>query len=513
MSKYILTHDLGTSGNKATLYSTDGKITAFCLHSYPTHYPGHRCVEQSPDDWWVSVCKSSREILRGISPSDIACVTFSGQMMGCVLADAEGNALRNAIIWADSRAEGQEAYLRIKMDPSDFYRITGHRPAAFYSLAKLLWVKDNEPHIFQATHKMLNAKDYIVRRMTGIFVTDYSDASGTNLLDLEKKCWSVPIMEMAGISPHILPELRASTDIVGYVTKDAAADTGLLEGTPVIPGGGDGSCAAVGAGAVREGATYAVIGSSSWISNVSRTPIYDKAQKMFNWASLDKDYYNPCGTMQAAGYSVNWLKDTICQSEITEAAESGRDVFDIIGEKASAANPGADGLVFLPYLLGERAPRWNARARGGFLGLVMTHSKADMMRAVLEGVGYNLKLIFELINRAGSTDKITVIGGGAKSEHWLQILADIWEVQIEIPAYTEEATSLGAAICAGVGLGVYDSFDKACECNPIKKVISPRPANALAYREMYRLFDELYTAIKPLYDTWPDLKSNNSRSV
>ena len=510
MPKYILTHDLGTSGNKATLYSADGQITAFWLHSYPTHYPGLRCVEQNPDDWWASVCKSSRKILRDINPADIACVTFSGQMMGCVLTDAEGNALRNAIIWADARAEEQEAYLRAQMNPLDFYRITGHRPAAFYSLAKFLWVKDNEPRIFQATHKMLNAKDYIVHKMTGVFVTDYSDASGTNLLDIERKCWSGSIIEMAGISPHVLPTLRASTDTVGYVTKNAAASTGLLEGTPVILGGGDGSCAAVGAGAVREGATYAAIGSSSWISNVSRAPIYDAAQKMFNWVALDKNYYSPCGTMQAAGYSVNWLKDTFCHNEITEAIELGRDVFDIIGEKASAANPGADGLVFLPYLLGERAPRWNARARGGFIGLVMTHSKADMMRAVLEGVGYNLKLIFELINRSSNTDKITVIGGGAKSEHWMQMLADIWEVPIEIPAYPEEATSLGAAICACVGLGVYDNFDKAHVCNPIKKVINPRSANTHAYREMYKLFNELYTALEPLYDTWPDF---NNRSV
>lgn len=505
MSKYILTHDIGTSGNKATLYDIGGQLAAFSLGSYPTYYPASRFVEQKPDDWWEAVCNTSRDILlkSGINPKDIACVTFSGQMMGCVPVGANGEVLRDAIIWADSRAEVQEKFLRNRMDSWDFYRITGHRPAAFYSLAKLLWIKDNQPHIFQSTYKMLNPKDYIIHKMTGSFVTDYSDASGTNLFDLEKKNWSLDIIAAAGISSGLLPELLPSTAIVGGITKEAAIATGLPEGTSVIVGGGDGSCAAIGAGAVREGDVYAAIGSSSWISNVSRAPVYDPEQKTFNWVSLDKDFYNPCGTMQAAGYSVSWLKDNICDNETIEALASGKDVYSLIGEKVSATAPGANGLVFLPYLLGERAPRWNSRARGGFLGLTMTHTKEDMMRAVLEGVGYNLKIIMDLISQREKVHDIIAIGGGAKSGEWLQIFADIWEVPIRVPIYLEEATSMGAAICAGVGLGVFENFEKAREFNNITKTIYPQAKNAPVYREMRELFERLYVALEPCFDSWP----------
>jgi len=477
VSRYILAHDLGTSGNKATVYDFEGQLVAFSVDSYPTFYPSQRFVEQNPDDWWSSVCKTSKKILanNNIRPSDIACVTLSGQMMGCVLTDKYGESLRNAIIWADSRAGVQEDFLRKQMDSWEFYKITGHRPASFYSLAKLLWVKENEPTIYKNTYKMLNAKDYIIHKLTGVFATDYSDASGTNLLELESKNWSSSIIKAAGIEAGLLPKLLPSTDTAGKITKAAATVTGLSEGTPVVMGGGDGSCAAVGAGAVTKGSVYVVIGSSSWIAHTTSTPIYDPHQKTFTWVALDKDLYTPCGTMQAAGYSVNWFNENIGETQISNS-------------------PGADGLFFLPYLLGERSPRWDANARASFIGLTMTHKKPDMARAVLEGVGYNLKIILDLICKTG-TENITAIGGGAKNTQWLQILADIFETPIQIPAYLEEATSLGAAICAGVGIGAIESFAAAAGFNKTSKTLSPQKENASLYRKMYKHFDRLYYAL------------------
>ncbi|MCL2056870.1 MAG: xylulokinase [Oscillospiraceae bacterium] len=498
MSKYILAHDLGTSGNKATLYDFSGRLKAFSNYAYETFYPAPNCVEQRPSLWWDSVCGSTKALLKdsGVSPSEIACVTFSGQMMGCVLVGGNGEILRDAIIWADSRAVKQEAFIKSQIGPREFYYITGHRPTAFYSLAKLLWVKDNEPELYAKAAKLLNAKDYIIYRLTGEFVTDYSDASGTNLFDLRKKEWSRDIIDAVGISEELLPRAVSSLETVGGVGSEAARLTGLLEGTPVIAGGGDGSCAAVGAGAVEEGSAYIVIGSSSWISNVSRSPVFDPDMQTFNWVALDPGFYAPCGTMQAAGYSLSWLKNTLCEIDAVEAKDRGIGVYEVIDRKIAQSAPGAGNLIFLPYLLGERSPRWNADAKGAFIGLTMTSTKNDMMRAVMEGVGYNLKIILDIISRENPAEKITAIGGGAKSGVWVQILADIWQKPIEVLEYTEEATSMGAAICAGKAIGAFSGFDQIYSCNRPVKLVKPRAENAVTYSKLYGLFGKLYNALE-----------------
>jgi len=343
---------------------------------------------------------------------------------------------------------------------------------------------------------MLLAKDYIVYRLTGEFVTDYSDASGTNLFDIQKKEWSRDIIDAVGIKSELLPRAVSSLDIVGKVTREASGKTGLLEGTPVVIGGGDGSCAAAGAGAVEEGRAYVVIGSSSWISNVSRSPVYDPDMQTFNWVALDPDYYAPCGTMQAAGYSVSWLRDTLCQIEALEAKELGIRTYEYIDRKIMESAPGAGSLLYLPYLLGERSPRWNADAKGAFVGLTISSTKSDMMRSVLEGVGYNLKIILDIISRENPVDKITAIGGGAKSGVWLQILADIWQKPIEALEYLEEATSMGAAICAGKTIGAFNGFDKIYSCNRPVKLIQPNTANAITYDKLYSLFNKIYDALE-----------------
>lgn len=497
-SKYILTFDAGTSGTKAALYDVSGSLVASYVSSYGTAYPAPNCVEQKPADWWDAVCTSTRELLKesAVTPGEIACIGLCGQMMGCVLVDDKGEVLRDAIIWADSRATKQEELLRGQIDPGHFYQITGHRPAAFYSLSKLLWVHDNEPEIFAKTHKMLQTKDYIAYRLTGRFVTDYSDACGTNLFDIRKKVWSQEILDAVSLSGGLLPEPCVSTEIIGNVTPDAARETGLLDGTPVVIGGGDGACAATGAGAVREGLAYVVIGSSSWISCLTREPVCPPEMKTFNWVALDPAYYTPCGTMQAAGYSVSWLRDTLCDIEGEEAAKQNISIYEIIDEKIKQSPPGANNLIYLPYLLGERSPRWNADAKGAFVGLTMTSTKNDIMRAVLEGVGFNLKVIFDIISRDNPAASITAIGGGAENEVWLQILADIWQTPIEVPQHLEEATSIGAAVCAGVATGAFDSFDRVSSFNRTVKTIHPNPANAEIYGKLFRLFDKLYYALE-----------------
>lgn len=501
MSDYILAHDLGTSGNKATLYDLKGNLRSSTLYEYPTYYPDTNWVEQDPDDWWKAVCVSTKELISkaGIDSKDIACITFSAQMMGCLPVDRQGKPLRRMIIWADQRAVRQSEFIENSVGMSAVYNTTGHRISPAYSAAKILWVKDNEPEIFNKTFKILHAKDYIIFKLTGQFVTDYSDASGMNLLDISKKTWSEEIIRALGLKSDILPELHASTDIVGKISRDAAVQTGLPEGTPVVAGGGDGSCAAVGAGVVQEGKTYNVIGSSSWIAMATRKPVFDKEMRTFNWVHLDQNLYSPCGSMQTAGYSLNWLKNTLCGLEVQEAQEKNISPYKLIDEAVSISPPGANNLLFLPYLLGERSPRWNPDAQGAFIGLKMTTAKSDIYRSVLEGVAFNLKAIMDVFNETVGIKDIIVIGGGAKGKVWLQILADIWQKKIVVPRYTEEATSMGAAICGGVAMGIFSDFKVIDSFNPGVDVFNPRAEYADLYYRLYNTFNKAYEALVPVY--------------
>lgn len=502
MKQYLLAHDLGTSGNKATLYDLSGRLCASVLEEYPTAYPQAGWVEQDPSDWWRAVCKSTRELIEkaGIAPGDIAVVSFSGQMMGCLLVDQNGEALRSSIIWADTRAARQEAFMLERVGMERGYRITGHRLSASYGAAKLLWIRENQPEIYRKAYKMLNAKDYIVSRLTGVFATDYSDASSTNLFDLTAKKWSQELLEQLEIRPDLMPDAYPSAHVAGGVLPAAAAETGLLAGTPVVLGGGDGSCACVGAGVVREGKTYNVLGSSSWISTASREPVYDESLRTFNWVHLDPELYTPCGTMQAAGLSLNWFKNTLCAEEIAQAQELGCSPYRLIDEKVLASPPGAKGLLYLPYLLGERSPRWNLNARGVFLGLQARTDKADMARSVLEGVGYNLRVILDIFDHAQPVEEITMIGGGAKGRVWMQILADIWQKPLLIPRYLEEATSMGAAVCGGVGIGAFESFDVIDRFNPVQEKVLPRAEFRQTYDDLYRVFNGAYEGMLKSYD-------------
>ena len=498
---YILAHDLGTSGSKATLYDADGVLRCAAVERYPTHYPQDRFVEQDPQDWWRAVCRSTRALLEraGVGPEQVLCVSFSGMMMGCLPVDEAGEALRPMLLWADTRSDAQEREMIARIGMERGYRITGHRLSASYSAAKLLWVRDHEPEVYRHTYKMLHAKDYIVHKLTGRFVTDYSDASGTNLLDIGRKQWSQEILEALDVPQGLLPELHASSDVVGHVTREAAQATGLLEGTPVVIGGGDGSCACVGAGVVRPGSAYNVLGSSSWISLVSEQPLFDPQMRTFNWVHLDEKLYTPCGTMQAAGVSYSWFRDALGGEEARLAQETGVSAYDLLGAQAEQSPPGANGVLFLPYLLGERSPRWDHDARGAFIGMSASTTKGDLVRAVLEGVGCNLRAILDILRTQRPIGELTMIGGGAQGGVWLRILADIFGVPLALPRYREEATSLGAAVAGGVGIGLYADYSAAPRMNPVQERIQPDPANAAAYAGLQALFEEAYAALRPVY--------------
>ena len=499
MKRFLLAHDLGTSGNKATIFSLDGNLVASRTVAYTTKYSNSNWAEQNPEDWWRAVCASTRDLLKGMEVDEIACVAFSGQMMGCLPVDKKGVPLRSHLLYCDQRATKETDFLAQKISPEKIYSITGHRPSASYAIEKLMWVKNNQPEIYADTWKMLNAKDFINFRLTGRMVTEHNDASGTNAFDLETLDWSDAILEAAGIDRDKLPESVPSITIIGEITREAAEATGLKKGTPVVAGAGDGGCATVGIGSVKPGITYNYLGSSSWISTTSLHRVNDPKMRTFTWAHPVPGYVQPCGTMQTAGGSYAWLKSELARAETMEAEKEDTSPYELINRLIEESPPGANGILFLPYLLGERSPRWNPDAKGAFIGITLEHKRADMFRAVLEGVTHNLGIILDIFKQDLDIDEIMVIGGGAKGAVWRQIMADVYGISVRVPQYLEEATSMGAAIIGGVGCGALKSFDEAGKFIQITGTTNPIPQNVRKYRDIRPLFDEAYNLLEPLF--------------
>ncbi len=490
MAQYLIAHDLGTSGNKATLFTVDGKFVTSCVIPYDVHYFGQNCAEQDPDNWWNAVCLATKRVLQGISPSEVSAVSFSAQMQCCLMADKDGNPLRPAIIWADQRAVKEAGRLEKEVGFDRVYEITGHRLSPGYTIEKVMWIKENEPQVYAKTEKVLQAKDYILFRLTGIFATDYSDASGTNAFDLEALDWSEEILRAAGISAQKLPQLHASTDVIGTVTKEAAAATGLCEGTPVVCGGGDGPCAALGAGCIHENQLFTTFGTSAWIGGTTKKKFLDEEKVFFCFAHVIPGCYMPCGAMQAAGSSYSYIRTVL-------GADKSYEELNRMIEQSPA---GAKELVFLPYLLGERSPRWNSKTSGAFLGIRMHHRAEDYVRAVLEGVGYNLELILQAYRKYLTVDSMILTGGAAKGDVVCQILSDIFSARLHTPDHVEEATSIAAAMIAGVGAGVYDSFDEIERFLKLQKEYIPNNKNEKTYEKLKEIFDSSYFALQPIFE-------------
>jgi xylulokinase len=494
---YILAHDLGTTGNKVTLFDADAGAAASSLFEpYDTAYQQPNWAEQDPAGWERAVFGGTRRLLdqAGISPGAIAVVSFSGTMNGALPVDAAGEPLRPAILWADQRATAEAQFLADVFGAAQVYRCTGSRPGAAYTAAKLLWVKAHQPEIYARTHMVLQAKDYAAYLLCGVLATDYSDASNTNLFDLERRAWASDLIRAAGLDEDKLPSIYPSTTVVGRVTPRAAARSGLSAGTPVVIGGGDGACATVGAGSVAPGDAYTYIGSSAWIAVTAEKPVYDPEMRTFTVAHLDPRLYVPLGSMQCAGGSFDWLAGLL-------RGESESHIYDDLGSRAASAPPGAGGLLFLPHLMGERSPYWNPLARGAFVGLSMAHGRPEVTRAVMEGVALNLRSILEALGaRRTGTTAMRLIGGAARSRTWRQILADVFGLPILLPALPTQATSLGAAIAGGIGVGLYPDFGVAHRFIRVAEAERPDARATRRYAEIYPLFLETYRALEPIFD-------------
>lgn len=502
--RYLMAHDLGTSGDKATLFDEEGKLIGSSIKEYAVHYFNENWAEQNADDWWNAVCDTTKSLMKRwkVKAEEIAVVSFSGQMMGCLCVDRRGIPLRPSIIWADMRAEEEARIIENSISQWEFYNIVGHRNTASYGIQKLMWIKRNEPEVYANTYKMLNAKDYIVLKLTGNFYTDYSDANSCGCFDLVHMCWSEKILKAADISMDKLPECKPSTFIGGRVTEEAAALTGLHAGTTVVLGAGDGVTANVGSGSIREGKTYCCLGTSAWITTTSATPIFDEKMRIVNWAHAVPGYYAPNGTMQAAGASYSWAKNQICLWEQMKAKECNGSPYQYMNASVAKSIPGANGIYFLPYLLGERAPRWNSNAKGAFIGLKAENTRSDLLRSVLEGVTMNLDICLKVLQSHLQIDEITVVGGGARGAVWRQIMADIFGTRILVPQALEEGGSMGAAVIGGVGAGIFKDFSVVDELFlKMEHMQIPNPLNTEIYQKKKLVFEQLYQALEPLYQT------------
>lgn len=486
----IIAHDLGTSGDKATLFTTKGKLIRSVTMSYDVRFFHGNYAEQDPENWWDAVCDATKAVLEGEDASRVVAMSFSAQMQGCLVVDKNGVPLRDAMIWADQRAVKEAKELEKKLGAERIYHITGHRVSPSYSIEKLMWLKEHEPENYKKTYKMLQAKDYIISRATGNFVTDYSDASGTQALDLRKLQWSEEILKAAGIEKGKLPELKKSTDIAGYIEERVSGEIGLPAGTPVVCGGGDGPCSAVGAACIRDGEFYLTFGTSAWIGGTTTEPFMDEDQTLFCFAHVIPGRYMPCGAMQAAGSSYAYIREALCDNASYEELER------MIGKSPV----GAKNLIFLPYLLGERSPRWNPDTSAAFLGIKPEHEKRDYVRAVVEGIAMNMELILKAYRKQADIHTMCLTGGGARGKAVSRILADVLDVKLRMPDCVEEATSIGAAVIAGVGVGVFDGFEDVKRFLKFEEEVKPIPSHQEEYRRLKPIFDEAYRCMLPLYE-------------
>ena len=496
--QYILAHDLGTSGDKATLFTTDGALYASCVFGYPCNYSNGNWAEQEPDDWYAAVCRATRELTGKVDPADIVGVSFSGHMMGAVLLDAHGSPLRSSIIWADQRATEEQRLLSERVGEERLYYIAGIRNNSTNSIPKIMWSMKHDG-IADRIAVALNCKDYIVYRLTGNLGTDYSDASGTGAMDIHTFEWSREVLEAAGVPERIMPQMQNSTDLAGHVTAEAARETGLMEGTPIFRGMGDGAAATVGAGVIHEGEGYISLGTSGWVAYMDDKPLLDPEMRTWNQVGIVKGSVYPLGAMQAVGTSYNWMRDQLCAAERAEAEAAGKSIYDFINGKIAQVPAGANGVVFLPYLMGERCPWWDASARGAFLGIRQETRREDMLRAVVEGASMNLALIFRVFRQQRQFDSLRVIGGGAQDPVWRQILADILNVRIEKLNLLEEGCSLGAAVVAGIGAGVFEDPSAISRFVHVESVSEPIPENAAQYEPLVDRFADAFRRLKGFY--------------
>ena len=496
--RYILSHDIGTSSDKAVLVRFDGTIRATASAPYPTRYPNPAWVEQDPADYWRAVCDTSRRVLEenGIPPERVAGIVFSTQAQGVIPVDAEGNALYPNITWVDGRAEKQAQGIMKKLGGKRIFTLLAGTPIMGKDcIAKIIWLKEERPEIYKKAKRILDVNGYLKFRCTGRMVTELSGASGYGF-DLKKKTW-LSVLPLAGIDMEKLPPLVKSTDVVGGLTEQAAAESGLCAGMPVFGGCDDVQAAAVGAGQQGDGDVHVYLGTSAWVAVSSRT-----ADKFQHGAaaiqSADPAMNLVAGITESAGANIEWIRDQFFRHE---KERLGGDVFNYMDEVIATVPPGSDGLICTPWMLGERCPVSSTTTRATLFNISMVHTREHLMRAVYEGIAYNIRWILQNMcaDYGFACKDIRIIGGGALDKGWMQILADVTGRKIHIVENPRNAGAVGAAVVALIGLGALPDFAAAKSFVRVSAEFVPNAANKAVYDALFTQYQQLYRSLSGVY--------------
>lgn len=494
MPTYIIAYDLGTGGNKASLYGVDGHCVAECFESYSTIYPQNGWHEQRPLDWWNAVVTSTRKLIEksGVNPKEIVSCGISGHSLGVVPLDKHGNLLREATpIWSDSRAVEEARDFFSRFAESDWYRITGNGfPAHLYSVFKVMWYRNNEPELYSKIDKIIGTKDYINFRLTGFIGTDFSYASGSGIYDLLGWKYHSELLSASQLPAGIFPEIVPSTQVIGTINREAAEELGLTTTVKVVSGGVDNSCMALGARNICEGRVYNSLGSSSWIAITSAKPLIDVKVKPYVFTHVLPGLFTSAVSTFAAGSSFRWVRDNLCRDLKERARLENVDEYDLMTAEASCSPVGAKFLIFNPNMAGGTSMAASPNIRGAFIGLDLRHDRADMIRAAMEGISMELRIALNALQKMGEFQKeMLVVGGGSHSKLWRQMLADVYEMDIVKTTIDQQAAALGAAACAAVGSGVWKDFSIIDRLHQVEDISHPISTNSRVYQSMIPIFE------------------------
>ncbi|WP_027417964.1 xylulokinase [Aneurinibacillus terranovensis] len=495
-NEYLLGIDIGTSGCKVAAFTKDGQVAFQRTEEYETLHPAPGYVEQNPEDWWNAVCRATGRMMAesGISRGEVKGIGVDGQSWAAIPVDRNGTPLRNAIIWLDRRAVKQCEELKRTIGEDKIFSVSGNPLSPSYTTGKILWMKENEPELYRKTYKFLQCNSYIVYKLTGKLTQDVSQGYGIHAFAMESGRWDYDLCSRMGIEPGMLPDIYECSAVVGEVTGRAAEESGLEKGIPVVAGGLDAACGTLGAGAIHPGETQEQGGQAGGMSIVMDHPV--KNEKLILGYHVVQDKWLLQGGTVGGG-SLKWFRREF-------ADELGRiknqNFFDFVNKAAGRINPGSDGLIYLPYMAGERSPIWDVNARGVFLGLSYEKTKGHMIRAMMEGCAYALHHNLQTAEAGGvCAGELFSIGGAANSRIWTQIKADVTGKTIRIPS-SDTATTLGAAILAGVGVGMYKNFDEAVTTAiQIKRIHHPHSAFYEIYQKDYAIYLETYQRLKDLF--------------